>query len=32
MILDDESEIAVCANHGLYPDGPYPFELPPLFK
>jgi hypothetical protein len=32
MIKDDRSEVAVYANHGLYPDGPYPFTLPPLFK
>ena len=32
MIKDDRSEVAVYANHGLYPDGPYPFKLPPLFE
>ena len=32
IIHDDGSEIAVYANHGLYPDGPYPFTLPQLFE
>ena len=32
MIKDDRSEMAVYANNGLYPDGPHPFELPPLFE
>jgi hypothetical protein len=32
MIRDDGSEMAVYANHGVYPDGPYPFTLPPLFE
>lgn len=32
MIHDDGSEMAVYANHGVYPDPGYPFELPPLFE
>ena len=32
MINDEQSQMAVYANHGLYPDGPYPFTLPPLFE
>ena len=32
MINDDGSEIAVYANHGVYPDGGSPLRLPPLFE
>lgn len=32
MIRHDGSEMAVYANHGVYPDPGYPLTLPPLFE
>jgi hypothetical protein len=32
MINDNNNEIAVYANHGVYPDGVSEFRLPPLFE
>ncbi len=32
MISDDGREMAVYANHGIYPDGPHEFDMPPLVE
>lgn len=32
IIRDDGSEMAVYANHGVYPDGGSEFRLPPIFE